>query len=106
MMIDGTYFAINRSWWRSPNFAGHKMVLGSTREPPRTHGRQASTGGHRARGVAFDVLGLYVLDGGKGLHAAVRKMAGKCGVIQRCQIHKIRNVVDHLTEEYKLAVRL
>jgi hypothetical protein len=51
--------------------------------------------------VAFDVPRRYVLDGGKGLHAGVRKMAGKCAVIQRCQEHKIRNVVGHLTGEYQ-----
>lgn len=57
------------------------------------------------RGVAFDVPRLYVLDGGKGLHAAIRKKAGKCAVIQRCQVHKIRNVADHLTEEYRAMAR-
>jgi putative transposase len=57
------------------------------------------------RGVAFDVPRLYVLDGGKALHSAVRKAAGKCALIQRCQVHKIRNVVDHLTEEYQMATR-
>ena len=57
------------------------------------------------RGVAFDVPRLYVLDGGKALHAAVRKMAGKCAQIQRCQVHKIDNVVAHLTEEYQSATR-
>jgi putative transposase len=29
----------------------------------------------------------------------------KAPQIQRCQVHKIRNVVDHLTEEYQLHVR-
>jgi transposase-like protein len=57
------------------------------------------------RGVGFDVPRLYVLDGGRALHAAVRKKAGKCALIQRCQIHKIRNVVDHLTEDYQPAIR-
>lgn len=57
------------------------------------------------RGVDFDVPRLYVLDGGKGLHAAVRRMAGSCGLIQRCQVHKIRNVARHLTEEYQSAIR-
>lgn len=57
------------------------------------------------RGVEFQVPRLYVLDGGKALHSAVRKTAGKCAFIQRCQVHKIRNVVDHLTEEYQSSVR-
>lgn len=57
------------------------------------------------RGVAFDVPRLYLLDGGKGLDSAVRRAAGRCALIQRCQVHKIRNVVDHLTEDHKTAIR-
>ena len=58
----------------------------------------------RRRGVDFEVPRLYVLDGGKALHSAVRKMAGKCALIQRCQEHKIRNVAGHLTEEYRSVI--
>jgi len=29
----------------------------------------------------------------------------KAAILQRCQVHKIRNVVDHLTEEYQSHVR-
>lgn len=60
----------------------------------------------QTRGLDFQVPRVYILDGGKALHAALRKMAGKCAVVQRCQVHKIRNVVDHLTEEHKIAVRV
>jgi hypothetical protein len=42
----------------------------------------------RRRGVDFDAPRLYVPDEGKALHAAVRKLAGKCGPIERCQIHQ------------------
>src|SRR5205823_2823880 len=55
--------------------------------------------------VGFSTPRLYVLDGGKALHAAVRRHAGEAAFIQRCQIHKKRNVVDHLPEEHKAAVR-
>ncbi len=57
------------------------------------------------RGLDFRVPRLYVLDGGKALAAAVRRHAGEAAVIQRCQVHKRRNVVDHLPEEHKLAVK-
>jgi transposase-like protein len=57
------------------------------------------------RGVEFDVPRLYVIDGGKALHSAIRKKAGKCAVIQRCQVHKIRNVTGHLTEDFQMAIR-
>jgi transposase-like protein len=36
---------------------------------------------------------LYVLDGGKALHKAVREIFGKDVNIQRCQVHKKRNVI-------------
>jgi putative transposase len=53
----------------------------------------------------FSTPRLYVLDGGKALHAAVRRHAGEAAFIQRCQVHKKRNVVDHLPEEHKAGVR-
>src|SRR5438067_3429570 len=56
------------------------------------------------RGLDFSTPRLYVLDGGKALHAAVKKYAGESAPIQRCQVHKRRNVLDHLTEEQKPAV--
>jgi len=56
------------------------------------------------RGLDFTQPRLYVLDGGKALHAAVKKYAGESAPIQRCQVHKRRNVLDHLTDEHKPAV--
>src|SRR5436309_10869983 len=55
------------------------------------------------RGLEFTEPRLYVLDGGRALTAAVRKYAGESAVIQRCQVHKRRNVLDHLTDEQKPA---
>src|SRR5271167_210514 len=57
------------------------------------------------RGLDFSTPRLYILDGGKALHAAVRRHAGEAAFIQRCQVHKKRNVVDHLPDEYKADVR-
>ncbi len=56
------------------------------------------------RGLDFTEPRLYVLDGGKALHAAVKKYAGEAAPIQRCQVHKRRNVLDHLTDEDKPGV--
>lgn len=53
------------------------------------------------RGLDFTRPRLYVLDGGKALHRAIRNHAGDSALIQRCQVHKRRNVLDHLTEEQK-----
>jgi transposase-like protein len=56
------------------------------------------------RGLDFSQPRLYVLDGGKALSAAVKKYAGESAPIQRCQVHKRRNVLDHLTDEQKPSV--
>jgi transposase-like protein len=56
------------------------------------------------RGLDFSEPKLYVLDGGKALTAAVKKYAGQDAAIQRCQVHKRRNVLDHLSDEQKPAV--
>src|SRR5713226_4672349 len=52
------------------------------------------------RGVDFTRPRLYVLDGAKALHAAVKKVAGAAALVQRCQLHKKRNVLDHLPPQY------
>ncbi len=84
---------------------GRKMILGI---------RQGATenatvvgellGDLVSRGLDFSEPKLYVLDGGKALTAAVKKHAGESAAIQRCQVHKRRNVLDHLTDEHKPAV--
>jgi putative transposase len=51
------------------------------------------------RGLDFTAARLYVLDGAKALTAAVKKYGGENALIQRCQVHKRRNVLDHLTDE-------
>src|SRR6266516_4234522 len=56
------------------------------------------------RGLDFTEPRLYVLDGGKALTAAVKRYAGDSAAVQRCQVHKRRNVLDHLTDEQKPAV--
>jgi putative transposase len=56
------------------------------------------------RGLDFTEPRLYILDGGKALSAAVKKYAGESAAIQRCQVHKRRNVLDHLTDEQKPGV--
>jgi transposase-like protein len=57
------------------------------------------------RGLDFTVPRLYILDGGKALHAAVKRHAGEAAFIQRCQVHKKRNVTDHLPKDYKADVK-
>ena len=49
---------------------------------------------------------LYVLDGGKALRKAVTDTFGKNAVIQRCQVHKKRNVLAQLPESEKANVSI
>lgn len=53
------------------------------------------------RGLDFQQARLYVLDGGKALTHAVKKRAGEAAFIQRCELHKRRNVLGHLPEEHQ-----
>jgi putative transposase len=53
------------------------------------------------RGLDFQVARLYVLDGAKALNTAVRKRAGDAALVQRCQLHKRRNVLAHLPDEHQ-----
>ena len=50
------------------------------------------------RGLRVEQPMLFVIDGGKGIHKALRQVFGDRAVIQRCQVHKLRNVRDHLPE--------
>jgi len=52
------------------------------------------------RGVRTDERTLFVLDGAKALRSAVTSVFGKSALVQRCQVHKRRNVKEHLAKEY------
>jgi transposase-like protein len=48
------------------------------------------------RGLEVERARLFVIDGGKGIRKAIRDVFGAWALVQRCQEHKRRNVVDHL----------
>ncbi|MHB8658579.1 MAG: IS256 family transposase [Solirubrobacteraceae bacterium] len=50
------------------------------------------------RGLDVEQGVLVVIDGSKALRAAVGDVLGTRTPVQRCQIHKQRNVLDHLAE--------
>lgn len=58
-----------------------------------------------ARGVPADRSILVGIDGGKGLRKAVNEVFGNFAVVQRCQVHKKRNVLDQLPDELRVQVR-
>ena len=57
------------------------------------------------RGVGFSPPRLYVVDGSKPLSSAIRSYAGEAAFLQRCQVLKIRNVVEYLPEAERHAVK-
>jgi putative transposase len=57
------------------------------------------------RGLRLDAPTLFVIDGGKGIRKALNDVFGDRAVVQRCQVHKARNVRDHLPEERRAYVR-
>lgn len=59
----------------------------------------------QARGLCTDRAILAVLDGSKALAKSVRTIFGSRVRIQRCQAHKVRNVVDQLPESMRTSVR-
>jgi transposase-like protein len=57
------------------------------------------------RGLCAERSLLFVIDGGKGLRKAIGELFGAAAVVQRCQVHKRRNVVEHLPESMQPSVR-
>jgi putative transposase len=49
-----------------------------------------------ARGLSSEKRYLFVIDGAKALRAAIERVFGARAEVQRCQIHKRRNVKEHL----------
>lgn len=58
-----------------------------------------------SRGLDSERKMLIVLDGAKALRKAVQMVLGEQAVVQRCRIHKMRNVLDQLPEQKKAQAR-
>ncbi len=52
----------------------------------------------QSRGLRTDRSLLVILDGAKALHTAVTQTFGQAALVQRCQVHKRRNVLEYLPE--------
>jgi transposase-like protein len=57
------------------------------------------------RGLDAQRMRLWVIDGGKALRKAIVQTFGACALIQRCQEHKRRNVLEHLPEDMHAGVK-
>ena len=58
-----------------------------------------------ARGLKANQSRLFIIDGSKALRAAIRSHFGRRSLVQRCQVHKVRNVLGHLPNERHADVR-
>ena len=84
---------------------GRKHVLG-LREGTTENSRvaQALLRDLLERGLDPERARVFVIDGSKALRAAIRKTFDRLGVVQRCQIHKRRNILAHLPEALHASV--
>ena len=52
----------------------------------------------QSRGLRTDRSLLVILDGSKALRSAVDHTFGRAACVQRCQVHKTRNILDYLPD--------
>jgi transposase-like protein len=57
------------------------------------------------RGLDPSVPRLFIIDGAKALSKAIRRTFGRETPIQRCQVHKARNIVDRLPKHLHASTR-
>src|SRR4051795_5864451 len=57
------------------------------------------------RGLDPAVVRLFIIDGAKALSKAIRRTFGKNTPIQRCQVHKARNIAERLPKEAQATVQ-
>ncbi len=55
----------------------------------------------QSRGLRTDRSLLVILDGAPALHAAMTQTFGPAALVQRCQVHKRRNVLKYLPESQR-----
>jgi transposase-like protein len=79
---------------------GHKHVLGLWHGATENSTvARALLADLRERGLDTERALLVVIDGAKALYKAVKEVFGERALIQRCRVHKLRNVLEHLPKE-------
>jgi putative transposase len=51
------------------------------------------------RGVDLNTPRLWVIDGSKALRSAIEQLCGSSAKVQRCRLHKLRNVTERLPKD-------
>ena len=57
------------------------------------------------RGIDTSRQRLFVIDGGKALRSGIEELYGEQALVQRCRIHKLRNVLERLPDPLRMQVR-
>ena len=57
------------------------------------------------RGLQPDIARLFIVDGAKALSRAVRDTFGRFALLQRCQVHKGRNIIERLDPSLHAGVK-
>jgi putative transposase len=88
------------------DFEGKKQVLG-LREGDTENGQvvRSLLRDLLDRGLEQERARLFVIDGAKALTSAIQKTFGSLAEIQRCQIHKRRNILGHLPDRLHESVK-
>jgi transposase-like protein len=88
------------------NMRGNKRILGMNSGSTENYEVcKDLLAGLVARGLAPNAVRLAVLDGGKAIRKAFSDVFGEGKLVQRCQVHKIRNVMGYLSEEKRPFVK-
>ena len=101
--------------------ATRRSIGGDSRRPasrsmPRRPGTASKLGkfeahkwggftGRLERGLQPDIARLFIVDGAKALSRAVRDTFGGFALIQRCQVHKGRNIIERLDPSLHAGVK-
>ena len=106
VMIDGIYFQ-DRVVLVALGFdsQGKKHVLGIREgSTEKTQVVRSLLADLIERGLDADAPRLWVIDGAKALRRGITEVFGASALVQRCQEHKRRNILDHLPEQLHTSV--
>lgn len=99
--IDGLYFGSHSVIAAvGVDDAGYKHVLGLTGgATENSESAKSLLEDLVSRGIDPGLRYLFVIDGGKALRKAIDQVFGEQQLIQRCRVHKLRNVLSKLPKE-------
>ena len=81
---------------------GHKRVLGFWEgATENAEVAESLLTDLQERGLKLSAKVLFIIDGGKGMAKALRQRYGEKLLLQRCTIHKDRNLQGHLPKKYR-----